>query len=160
MSRATLSLARLVRVLANGDERNALTGDLPDLNQQRFVRPCFDDISTDEMRKALTHLTSFYNRYYHSTTGERSARWLHDHIAEVSVTVQVGALGREEVSGRPDREYDVRRAPMRSQYNTADIYDHSVFNPVLYGSLLLPPSGSSSANQHSFYASTPPDINS
>lgn len=69
-------------------ELRNLTADLPDIDQQRYVRPCFADVSTDEMRKALTHLTGFYNRYYHSTTGERSARWLHDRIAEVSLFVQ------------------------------------------------------------------------
>jgi bacterial leucyl aminopeptidase len=39
------------------------------------------------MHDALRHLTSFYNRYYGGVTGERSAQWLHDEIA------QVGAIG-------------------------------------------------------------------
>jgi leucyl aminopeptidase len=61
-----------------------LTVDMPELTQQRFVKPCFEDVSTKEMHRVLKHMTSFYNRYYHSTNGEKSARWLHDHISEVS----------------------------------------------------------------------------
>lgn len=36
------------------------------------------------MRDVLEHMTGYYTRYFGSTTGERSAAWLHDHIAEVS----------------------------------------------------------------------------
>ncbi|KAK4686779.1 bacterial leucyl aminopeptidase, partial [Tremellales sp. Uapishka_1] len=56
---------------------------LPNLTHQRWVRPCFEDISTDKMRTVLEHMTGYYNRYYFSTNGEKSARWLHDHIAEI-----------------------------------------------------------------------------
>ena len=62
----------------------ALISDMPDLTQQKFVKPCFEDISTDKMHDVLKHMTSYYSRYYHSTDGEKSARWLHDHLSEVS----------------------------------------------------------------------------
>ncbi|KAL7419745.1 hypothetical protein Q5752_005661 [Cryptotrichosporon argae] len=55
----------------------------PDLTHQRWVRPCFADVSTKKMAKVLKHMTSYFNRYYHSVNGARSARWLHDHIAEI-----------------------------------------------------------------------------
>lgn len=35
------------------------------------------------MSHVLEHMTSYYTRYFGSVTGEESAQWLHDHIAEV-----------------------------------------------------------------------------
>jgi leucyl aminopeptidase len=58
--------------------------DLPKLAHQRWVKPCFDDISTQEMHDNLAHLTSYYNRYYYSINGEKSARWIHDYLSKVS----------------------------------------------------------------------------
>ena len=63
-----------------------LMSDMPELSQQRFVKPCFEDVSTKEMHRVLKHMTSYYNRYYHSTNGEKSARWLHDHISQVRLS--------------------------------------------------------------------------
>ncbi|KAI0111127.1 peptidase family M28 [Nemania sp. FL0031] len=59
---------------------------LPKLIHQRLVTPLFSKISTDVMRDALTHLTSFYNRYYGDVYGEQSSQWLHDHIADIIKT--------------------------------------------------------------------------
>lgn len=59
---------------------------LPKLAHQSLVKPLFSRVSTDTMRKALTHLTGFYNRYYGDVFGEQSAQWLHDHIAEIIKT--------------------------------------------------------------------------
>lgn len=39
------------------------------------------------MHKDLEHLTSYYTRYFGSVTGERSALWLHNQIAEVGCLV-------------------------------------------------------------------------
>jgi leucyl aminopeptidase len=35
------------------------------------------------MHDVLEHMTSYYTRYFGSVTGEESAQWLHDHIADV-----------------------------------------------------------------------------
>lgn len=35
------------------------------------------------MFDVLKHMTGFYSRYYASTFGAQSARWLHDHVAEI-----------------------------------------------------------------------------
>lgn len=56
---------------------------LPKLSHQRLIKPLFPKISTDKMRDALTHFTSFYNRYYGDVYGEHSAQWLHSQIAEI-----------------------------------------------------------------------------
>jgi leucyl aminopeptidase len=37
------------------------------------------------MHDVLKHMTSYYNRYYGGSSGEKSAEWLHDHIAKVGV---------------------------------------------------------------------------
>jgi bacterial leucyl aminopeptidase len=57
--------------------------DLPPFVHQSLVKPLFPKVSTQHMHDVLEHMTSYYTRYYGSTTGERSALWLHDHIAEV-----------------------------------------------------------------------------
>jgi leucyl aminopeptidase len=57
--------------------------DLPPFVHQSLVKPLFPKVSTQRMYDVLEHMTSYYTRYYGSTTGERSALWLHDHIAEV-----------------------------------------------------------------------------
>ncbi|KAI1154180.1 hypothetical protein F4825DRAFT_412834 [Nemania diffusa] len=59
---------------------------LPKLTHHSLVKPLFPKISTDTMRKVLTRLTSFYNRYYGDIYGEQSAQWLHDHIADIIKT--------------------------------------------------------------------------
>lgn len=35
------------------------------------------------MRGVLRHMTSYYNRWFGGVTGEESAQWLHDHIAQI-----------------------------------------------------------------------------
>ena len=35
------------------------------------------------MHDVLKHMTSFYNRWFGGVTGEESAQWLHDHIAQI-----------------------------------------------------------------------------
>ncbi|TWU76152.1 hypothetical protein ED733_001274 [Metarhizium rileyi] len=64
---------------------NALSQEahLPKLSHQRIVKPLFPQVSTKRMRHVLDHLTSYYTRYFGSVTGEESAQWLHDHIAEI-----------------------------------------------------------------------------
>ncbi|CZS98007.1 uncharacterized protein RAG0_06909 [Rhynchosporium agropyri] len=57
--------------------------NLPDLKHQGLVKPLFHRVSTDRMYDVLKHMTSYYNRYYGGTTGALSARWLHDHIAQI-----------------------------------------------------------------------------
>ncbi|TGJ79443.1 hypothetical protein E0Z10_g9319 [Xylaria hypoxylon] len=59
---------------------------LPDITHQSLVKRLFPKISTDNMRDVLTHLTSFYNRYYGDIYGEQSAQWLHDQIADIIKT--------------------------------------------------------------------------
>ncbi|ORY25532.1 hypothetical protein BCR39DRAFT_499090 [Naematelia encephala] len=72
------------RDLADGaNQLMAGKAHMPNLTQQKFVKPCFADISTKKMHDVLHHMTSYYSRYYHSTTGAQSATWLHDHIAEI-----------------------------------------------------------------------------
>ncbi|RDW73563.1 hypothetical protein BP6252_07470 [Coleophoma cylindrospora] len=56
---------------------------LPDLRHQRLVKPLFPFVSTQRMHDVLKHMTSYYNRYYGGPSGERSAEWLHDHIAQI-----------------------------------------------------------------------------
>ena len=58
--------------------------DLPKLSYQRYVKPLFAHISTDRMRTFLEKLSGFYTRYFGSTTGEQSALFIHDQIADVS----------------------------------------------------------------------------
>ncbi|KAJ5220240.1 peptidase family M28 [Penicillium chermesinum] len=64
---------------------NALAGkaNLPDLVHESLVRPLFSKVDTQRLRDVLTHLTSYYNRYYGYVFGEQSSEWLHDHIAEI-----------------------------------------------------------------------------
>ncbi|CZT01302.1 hypothetical protein WAI453_006844 [Rhynchosporium graminicola] len=57
--------------------------NLPDLKHQGLVKPLFHRVSTDRMYDVLKHMTSYYNRYYGGATGALSARWLHDHIAQI-----------------------------------------------------------------------------
>jgi hypothetical protein len=68
----------------NADVHFPCTVDLPNLTQQYRVKPCFEDIDKTKMREVLEHMTSYYNRYYQSTNGVKSATWLHNHISEVS----------------------------------------------------------------------------
>lgn len=35
------------------------------------------------MHDVLEHMTGYYSRYYGGTTGQMSAEWLHEHIAQV-----------------------------------------------------------------------------
>lgn len=41
------------------------------------------------MENVLKHMTSFYTRYFGSVTGEKSALWLRDHIADVRFNVRL-----------------------------------------------------------------------
>ena len=59
---------------------------LPKLSHQRVVKPLFAKISTDNMRKVLTHLSGFYHRYYGDVYGEQSAQWLHGQIVDIIKT--------------------------------------------------------------------------
>ncbi|KAH8645776.1 peptidase [Xylariales sp. PMI_506] len=59
------------------------TAKLPKLVHQRYVKPLFPKISTSRMHDVLKHMTSYYNRYFGGVIGERSALWLHDHIAKI-----------------------------------------------------------------------------
>ncbi|KAH6638675.1 peptidase family M28 [Truncatella angustata] len=67
------------------EQLGALSGKakLPDLRHHRLIKPLFPQISTQRMHDVLKHLTSYYNRYYGGVTGEHSAQWLHDHVAEI-----------------------------------------------------------------------------
>lgn len=56
---------------------------LPEFTHQRLIKPLFPQISTTEMHDSLKTLSSFYTRYSHSITGEQSAVWLHDQIADI-----------------------------------------------------------------------------
>ncbi|KID84799.1 peptidase [Metarhizium guizhouense ARSEF 977] len=64
---------------------NTLAGKahLPSLSHQHIVKPLLPQVSTKRMRHVLEHMTSYYTRYFGSVTGEESAQWLHDHIAEI-----------------------------------------------------------------------------
>lgn len=53
------------------------------MSHQNLIKPLFSDVSTTRMHDVLMHMTSYYNRYYGGVLGEKSAQWLHDHIAEV-----------------------------------------------------------------------------
>lgn len=64
--------------------------DLPKLTQQRLVKPLFSQVSTENMEDVLRHMTGFYTRYYGSTTGEESALWLRNHIADVRFSLPYG----------------------------------------------------------------------
>ncbi|KAF8862856.1 Zn-dependent exopeptidase [Acephala macrosclerotiorum] len=57
--------------------------NLPNLTQQRLIKPLLSHVSTDRMYDVLKHMTSYYNRYYGGTHGALSAEWLHDHIAGI-----------------------------------------------------------------------------
>ncbi|KUI64257.1 Leucine aminopeptidase 1 [Cytospora mali] len=57
--------------------------NLPKLSHQRLIKPLFPKVSTHRMHGVLTHMTSYYNRYYNGPTGEKSSQWLHDHIASI-----------------------------------------------------------------------------
>lgn len=57
--------------------------DLPELVNQRLVKPLIEQVSIAEMRSNLENLTSYYTRYFGSTTGEQSAQWIHGQVAEV-----------------------------------------------------------------------------
>jgi leucyl aminopeptidase len=59
---------------------------LPKLTHQSLIKPLFPKISTDNMRKVLRHLTSYYNRYYGDVYGEQSAQWIYNHVADIIKT--------------------------------------------------------------------------
>ncbi|OCF40862.1 hypothetical protein I317_05312 [Kwoniella heveanensis CBS 569] len=62
----------------------------PKITHQRYIRPVFADLKTSNMHDVLVKATSFFNRYYHAETGVQSARWLHNHIAEIIDKSPVG----------------------------------------------------------------------
>jgi leucyl aminopeptidase len=70
----------LLRLIVVTDTPGA---DLPKLSHQRFVKPIFHHVSQRRIKDVLRHMTSYYTRYFDSITGEHSAMWLHDHIADV-----------------------------------------------------------------------------
>lgn len=63
---------------------HSLNTDVPGLIHQRLVKPLAAKVSTRRMHDDLEELTSFYTRYFGSVTGEQSAQWIYDHLAEVS----------------------------------------------------------------------------
>lgn len=67
------------------DNISAMAGKayLPNFTHQSLIKPLFPQISTTEMHDSLKTLSSFYTRYSHSITGEQSAVWLHDQIADI-----------------------------------------------------------------------------
>ncbi|KAH7029829.1 uncharacterized protein B0I36DRAFT_364303 [Microdochium trichocladiopsis] len=67
------------------DVESLFAGDphLPDFTHQRLIKPLLSLVSTDRMRTAIEHFSSYYNRYYGGVIGAKSARWLHDEIAEI-----------------------------------------------------------------------------
>lgn len=82
--------------------------DLPKLSHQRYVRPLFPFISTEKMHYVLEKMTGFYTRYFHSTTGEQSAQWLHDHIAEVGALPNCVCAGTFMLIESPRRSLQKR----------------------------------------------------
>ncbi|KAF6832150.1 peptidase family m28 [Colletotrichum musicola] len=71
--------------LYEGSSVGAFSGkaNLPKITHQRLIKPLFPKVNQTEMREVLTHMTSYYNRYFDGPTGEESSQWLHDHIAEI-----------------------------------------------------------------------------
>lgn len=57
--------------------------DLPNLTHQRLVQPLLAQISNQRMHDDLEHLTGYYNRWFGGSTGEKSARWIHDQVAQI-----------------------------------------------------------------------------
>lgn len=51
--------------------------------QQESVEPLLPELSKDEMRGNLEHLSGFHTRYYKSDYGRQSSDWLHSRISEV-----------------------------------------------------------------------------
>lgn len=58
------------------------------------------------MYDVLVKATSFYNRYSYSETGVQSARWLHDHIADI--------IKHSPMSTYISLEYHTHRCPQPS----------------------------------------------
>ncbi|KAI9278081.1 hypothetical protein BY458DRAFT_432419 [Sporodiniella umbellata] len=48
------------------------------------VKPFIGNLTTDTMKEVLTHFTSFRTRYYKSSSGAESCRWLLDQISDVA----------------------------------------------------------------------------
>ncbi|WVQ98385.1 hypothetical protein IAU59_005508 [Kwoniella sp. CBS 9459] len=78
----------------------------PNITHQRYVRPVFADLKTSNMYDVLVKATSFFNRYYHAETGVQSARWLHDHIADI--------IAKSPVADFISLEYHTHRFPQPS----------------------------------------------
>ncbi|KAG6038068.1 hypothetical protein E4U41_004602 [Claviceps citrina] len=74
--------------------------DLPQLSYQGILRPLIHRVSIKRLHRDLEHLTSYYTRYFGSETGERSAVWLHDQIAEADapLTKWASELANEYLS--------------------------------------------------------------
>lgn len=51
---------------------------------QDEVSPFIGNLTTDTMKEVLTELTSFRNRYYKSSWGAKSCRWLIEQIRDVA----------------------------------------------------------------------------
>lgn len=55
-----------------------------DAKYQDEVTPFIGNLTTDTMKEVLTELTSFRNRYYKSSYGAKSCRWLIQQIRDVA----------------------------------------------------------------------------
>lgn len=59
--------------------------DIPTKSEfQDEVTPFIGNLTTDTMKEILTELTSFRNRYYKSSYGAKSCRWLIQQIRDVA----------------------------------------------------------------------------
>jgi leucyl aminopeptidase len=83
---ADASMAGKARESYSGADRLPClqTIDIPELRHMYLVKRLFPQISTQRMHDVLHHMTSYYNRYYGGVIGEKSAGWLHDHVAKVN----------------------------------------------------------------------------
>lgn len=75
------------------------------MKYQDEVSPFIGNLTTDTMKEVLGELTNFRNRYYKSSWGAKSCRWLIEQIRDV-------ADGFDHVSVKE--------------------FEHSVRNPILF----------------------------
>lgn len=62
----------------------------------KFIHSLYPNISTSAMKADLKEFSSFRTRYYKSSTGEESGKWLEKKVAKVSSEGSIQLVGEEE----------------------------------------------------------------
>jgi len=62
---------------------------ITELREEKYVKSLFTKISEANLNQTVISLSNFFNRFYTSTTGEESARWLYGEYQKVIQSVPI-----------------------------------------------------------------------